>query len=155
MIYRTYRCGDCETIWEYHHDSGDEPPPDCPTCSKVLQWQPRSFNTTGVKSKAMDYAQKVMEEDYGLSNFKDNNREGDVGIIRNVETRAETEKVEREVREMVAQTDNPAVKAFWGDAQGAPAALGTVPAQNMIAAAKIGPQGVDPDAPAAQGRERR
>jgi hypothetical protein len=145
MIYRTYQCNDCETIYECSHDSGDDPAPDCPTCSKVLQWTPKSFAITGVKSKAIDLAQDVLEKDFGLSNFKDNNREGDVGIVRYKETKQETELVEREVREMVAQSTNPAVKeAFWGGNAGATPQMNSMTGQSLIQMAKVGPAAVDP-----------
>ena len=144
MIYRTYQCDDCDTVFEVSLDTGDAPDPDCPTCSKVLQWTPKSFAITGVKSKAIDLAQDVLENDYGLSNFKDNNREGDVGIVRHIETRQETEIVERTAREMVTQTNDPAVKAFWGQNAGAPTAVNSMTGQSLIAMAKQGPAAVDP-----------
>ena len=145
MIYRSYECLDCATVYECAHASGDEPIPDCPTCSKVLQWTPKSFAITGVKSKAIDLAQDVLEKDYGLSNFKDNNREGDVGIVRHIETRQETELVEREMRAMVEQTTNPEVKqAFWGANAGTPTSMGSMTGQSLIAMAKQGPAATDP-----------
>lgn len=148
MIYRTYVCGDCDTIFEVHHDSGDEPIPDCPTCSKVLKWTPKSFNTTGVKSKAVDYAQKVMEEDYGLSNFRDNNREGDVGYIDPTrKTAAEADAIGqreseagREVVHRLAQISpdhKTQVDNFFGG-QSASIGQNKVPVQQLIQAGKTG-----------------
>lgn len=144
MIYRTYACDSCDTVFEVCHDSSDEPYPDCPTCSKVLEWRPKSFNMTGVKSKAIDLAQNIMENDYGLSNFKDNNREGDIGIIRPQETASEKDKIEREVREMVAQTTPAQTQTFWGGNAGAPTPVTSMNARSMIAMAKQGAQGPDP-----------
>jgi hypothetical protein len=146
MIYRTYGCDDCGCTFEVAHESSDEKYPDCPTCSKVLEWRPQSFNITGVKAKAIDYAQDVLEKDYGLSDFKDNNREGDVGIVRRKETRQETDLVEREVRNMVEQVSNNPEKVaqFWGQNAGQPTTMGSMTGQSMIGMAKVGPQGPDP-----------
>ena len=81
MIIRTYSCADCEQEFEVTCESSDGDP-DCPTCSQVLEWRPGGFNIIGNKGKAVDLTQKILEEDYGLTNFKDNTREGDVhGIV--------------------------------------------------------------------------
>jgi len=147
MIYKTYACSDCETVFEVHHDSSDEPIPDCPTCSKVLEWRPKSFNITGAKAKAIDLTQDILEKDFGLSDFKDNNREGDVGIVRRKETAQETELVEREVRAMVEQTtaSNPDMASqFWGQNAGPSTNMQSMTGQSLIQMAKVGPGGADP-----------
>ena len=105
--------------------------------------------------RAGDLAQDILEKDFGLSNFKDNNREGDVGIMRHVETRQETEIVERTAREMVAQSDNPAVHAFWGQNQGTPTAMGSMTGQSLISYGQGRPCRGGPDGDAAQGRQGR
>jgi DNA-directed RNA polymerase subunit RPC12/RpoP len=148
LIYRTYACDDCGTEWEYHHDSGDEPVPDCPTCSKVLQWQPRGANIIGNKAKAIDYAQKVMEEDYGLTNFKDNNKEGDVGYIAPRKTAAELDSIGQRESEagrevlnrmtQIAPELQQKADSFFGG-QMATIGQNTVPVANLIAAGKSGP----------------
>lgn len=145
MIYKTFECIDCETQFEVSMAMND-PDPSCPNpdCNKVLEWKPKGFAITGNKSRAIDYAQDVMEKDYGLTNFRDNNREGDVGVIRHQETRAETELVERTAREMTAQTDNPAVKAFWGQNNGTPTTMNSMTGQSLVSMAKVGPAAVDP-----------
>jgi hypothetical protein len=145
MIYRTYACDDCDTVWEYHHDSGDEPAPDCPTCSKVLQWQPKSFAIGGSnEGKAVKMAQTIMEEDFGLTNFKDNNKEGDVGVVMPSYTTSENEQLQREVKQFVEQKAPEQVNAFWGSNAGQPTTLGSVTGQSLIQNAKVGPAAVDP-----------
>ena len=147
MIYRTYCCQDCDTVWEVHHDSGDEPIPDCPMCAKILQWTPRSFNIGGSnEGKAAKMAQNILETDFGLTNYKDNNKPGDVGVVMPSYTTAENENLTQQVKEFVEQKNaNPeSVNAFWGQNAGNASTLGSVTAQSMIQNAKVGPQGVDP-----------
>lgn len=155
MITRSYECIDCNTLFEADHASGDEPFPDCPVCSKVLEWRPKPFAITGIKSKAIDITQEILETDYQLSNIKDNNREGDVAAIMPTETTQQREarmRIESEVKELAAQVKGApennaqaaAVSAFWGGPAGQAATPNTLMAQTLIASAKTGPQsGVD------------
>lgn len=155
MIIRTYRCEDCQTVFEISCESGNDGDPPCPTCEKVLQWQPSSFNITGAKSKAVDMAQDIMEKDYGLANFKDNNREGDVGYIDPTrKTAAQIDAIgQRESeagREVVSRMKDitpelkPAVDGFFGG-QSVSIGQNRVPVSQMIQAGKQGPAaGIDP-----------
>ena len=155
MIVRTYECLDCKSVYEVTHDSGDDPFPDCPNCSKVLEWRPQRFATTTNKAKAVDFTQSVLENDFGLTDYKDNMREGDVGYIdptrkttaeKDVAMQRESE-AGREVVERLKQIDpqlRPQVDGFFG---GQTAAIGQnrVPVQQLIQAGKTGPgAGVDP-----------
>lgn len=148
MIRRTYQCAECEKVFtfECNADDGDPVCPN-PDCDKVLEWRPVSFAIGGSnEGKAVNYAQKIMEQDYGLTNFKDNTREGDNSIIMRQETKAETELVEREVREQMRAIEADPAKSqqFWGGNAGNPAPLTSMTGQSMIAMAKVGPQAVDP-----------
>lgn len=132
--------------------------PDCPQCSKVLIWQPRPFAITGIKSKAIDVTQEILETDYGLSNFMEHRHPGDIAAIMPSENTAEREarmKIESEVRELAQQVkaspENPAqvaaVNAFWGGPQPttSTAQPNQLMAQTLMASAKVGPQaGIDP-----------
>lgn len=132
--------------------------PDCPQCSKVLIWQPRPFAITGIKSKAIDVTQKILEEDYSLTNWKDGNKQGDVAAIMPSETTVEREarmRIENEVKELASQAklpvspeQNAAVHAFWGGGasqSGSTAQPNQLVAQTLLASAKVGPQaGIDP-----------
>jgi hypothetical protein len=147
MIIRTYHCKDCDALFEVQHDSGDEPYPDCPKCEKVLDWRPIGFAIGGTnKGKAMDYTQKVLEQDYGLTDFKDNTREGESVIKMPVETTAQREVrelVEKEVAKNALQTPEQqasAAKFFGGSPGGPPQHL----TQTFLAGAKAGVQGPDP-----------
>lgn len=149
MIIRTYECLDCKEIFEVTSDRSDEPPPGCPYCQAEMEWKPKSFAITGVKSKAIDYAQDVLEKDFGLTNFKDNNREGDVGVIMPSETTAAREAREAMERDAMQISDaakvaqqNPAVRGFWAGGHGGAVSSSIV--QNAMDAAKRGPKGVDP-----------
>jgi len=125
----------------------DDPDPPCPNpdCDKVLEWRPQSFAIGGSHAgKAVDLTQSIMEQDYGLTNFKDNARTGDTAIIAHHETKVETEKVEREFREQMAAVKPEQVNQFWGANAGAPTALTSMTGQSLIAMAKAGPPSIDP-----------
>lgn len=148
MIRRTYQCEECEQFFTVECNS-DDPDPKCPNpaCDQVLEWRPQGFAIGGsVESKAVDYTQKVMEQDYGLSNFKDNVQAGETGIVRRQETKVETEMVEREMREQFAAiaADPQKTAQFWGASGGTPTTMGSATGQSMIQMAKVGPQGPDP-----------
>ena len=83
-IVRTYLCGDCGTKFDKLHFDRNEPPPECPGCQALAAKQvqvPAGFSIKGNTSKAVDICQDVLEKDYGLSNFKDNMREGETAVI--------------------------------------------------------------------------
>ena len=158
-IIRTYACGDCDAMFEMWCESSDEIDPPCPNCEKELQWQPGGFSIGGSnESKAVSIAQNMLEKDYGLTNYKDNNRPGDVGYIdptrktasekdaimqRESEAGREVLKRMSDVKpEIQKQADN-----FFG---GQMTQIGSnkVSAQQLIASAKTGP-GAQVDAMAA------
>ena len=148
MIYRTYECIDCKTVFEVSHPSGDDPFPDCPTCSKVLEWRPQRFATKTNVSYAADVTQKILETDYGLTDFNDNSRAGDIAYKAAPETQEQRDarKVLEDTAKMMQeqarhQAASPTVKGFWGGAQGAPPAQII---QSALAGAKQGPKGIDP-----------
>src|SRR5258707_8167239 len=85
-VIRTYECTDCFTVFECMLDSGSDPDPECPQCSRVLEWRPGMFSVKTNKSRAIDVTQEIMETDYGLTNFKEAPREGDVSAIMPSET---------------------------------------------------------------------
>jgi len=146
MIRRTYQCPDCEQFFTFEC-SPDDGDPDCPNpdCSKVLEWRPQKLTIGGsIESKAVDHTYNVLETDYGLTNFKDNAKQGESGIIRRQETKVETELVEREYREQIAQLSPEKTAQFWGQNQGQPTGLQSMTGQSLIQMAKVGPQGPNP-----------
>jgi hypothetical protein len=158
MIIRTYRCNDCLEVFEVSLESGSDGDPDCPYCAKELVWQPHAFSIRTNKSRAVDYTQKVLEEDYGLTDWKDNNKEGDVAFKAPVETTADREakeKMSREIQELAESMkveghpamDNPgmqnAIKGFFGGGMGG--APNPMQSAALMASAKVGPAaGFDP-----------
>ncbi len=139
MIYRTYECLDCNARFEVTCESsaGD---PDCPNCARVLDWRPGSFAITGTKSKAIDTTQKILEQDFGLSNFKDNQREGDTAAIvpaapgavaRDAEIRQLSEVAQAKGTPMTPEQHNMATQ-FWGGG----AMQKTLPAETLLAGAR-------------------
>lgn len=146
MIRRTYKCEDCGDTFEVTCESND-PHADCPYCKVVMNWQPGNFAITTNKAKAVDLTQKIVEEDYGMSNLKDNNREGDVAYKppspqTTQEREAETRMMIEASQQIAKPAMHPSTQGFWGGgAGGAPPMV----AQSLIAAAKTGPgAGSDP-----------
>lgn len=86
LIRRKYRCDVCEHIFEARHESPDEPPPDCPACVQLGQavgqplYIPPMPGIGTTKGKAIDLAQQMAEEDYGLTDMNDNQRAGDIAF---------------------------------------------------------------------------
>lgn len=121
MIIRTYRCNECDEIFEVTCESSDGDP-DCPYCKQVLAWQPMRFAIGTTKGKAMDVTQKIMEEDYGMTDFNDNMREGDIAAkapVRSREEREAIEQMERDAKELAASASNmvPQAKEFFSGPQ--------------------------------------
>ena len=117
MIIRTYRCNECLLTFEVTCESGDGDP-NCPSCEKILHWTPKSFAIGTTKGKAVDVTQKIMEEDYGVTDFNDNMREGDVAAkspVRPREEREMIERIERETRDLAASANNmvPQAREFF------------------------------------------
>lgn len=99
---RRYRCDDCGLVFDSHHRSQDEPVPPCPRCpaeTPAPSYMPPmpALNTT--KSKAIDLAQKMAEEDYGLTDINDNQRAGDIAF--KAPAPMSTAEREAEIRAMV------------------------------------------------------
>lgn len=95
-IVRTYECPECtERLgapfrFDKFHMSRDEPPPECPGCQALAAKQvPAVFHMNerqsrkgyGTVSKAAEITQDIMEKDLGMTNFRDNMREGDQAVI--------------------------------------------------------------------------
>jgi hypothetical protein len=105
-IRRRYRCDVCEHVFDVRHEREDEPPPPCPACVAVGQTEGAptyippmpALGTT--KGKAIDLAQKMAEEDFGLTDFNDNQRVGDIAV----KAAAPMQTAERDeaVRQMLA-----------------------------------------------------
>lgn len=121
-VIRTYQCNDCKETFEVTCGA-DDPDPDCPGCSVVMEWRPQKFSIGGsVTSKAVDLTQKVLEEDYGMTDFKDNQREGDVAFKekpRTADERHAIEKMEADAKEYAKASQlSPGARDFWGGARG-------------------------------------
>lgn len=80
-IVRTYLCGACSCRFDKLHFDRSEPAPECPGCQALNARQaPSGFAIGGNASKAGDIAQNILEKDYGMTNIKDNQREGDISM---------------------------------------------------------------------------
>ena len=140
-VIRTFGCDDCGLEFEMTQGMND-PAPECPRCCTVLEWRPVSFNITGTKSKAMDVTQSILERDYGMTNFRDNMREGDTAAIAPAPpTQAQQDAQMRQISEVAQASGAPPLtqqqaemaKAFWGGGQ---TPLQQIPAADMLAGAK-------------------
>lgn len=141
-VIRTFGCGDCGLEFEVTQGMNDAPP-DCPRCCVVLEWRPTSFNVTTNKSRAIDATQHILENDFGMSNIRDNMREGDTAAMpAAAPTGAQIDAEIRTVAEYATQTTGAPpltntqaemAKAFWGGGQ---TPLQKVPAAEMLGNAK-------------------
>lgn len=120
-ISRTYLCDDCSGQFTRLHWDRDEPAPECPYCASATARNiPGTFNITGVKAKAVDLAQKIAEEDFGMTNMRDNLREGDIAALPPppIQT-AEAEAMVREVQDAFGEAAGTPehleknIKEFW------------------------------------------
>jgi len=116
-VTRTYLCDDCGYEFKKFHMDRNEPAPDCEMCAQVTHSIPGRFNITGVKAKAIDMVQKMVEEDYGMTNMRDNGREGDIAAMgpSQVQT-AEAEQLTRQMMEaqpQLAPEQAAMVNTFW------------------------------------------
>jgi hypothetical protein len=148
-VRRTYQCLDCQEIFEVEHASGNEPDAKCPYCVVPMEWRPQGFAIKTNASRAMDYTQQVLEQDYGVTNINDRQREGDVAAISPAETRAQrdekaqlAEQVRQAANASATPSDpamNKALKSFWG----AGGQVQVNPAR-ALQDAKQGPQAANP-----------
>ena len=139
-VIRTYSCAVCGDVFDFTCESND-PDPACKGCSVVMEWQPKSFAIKGNISKAADITQKIMEQDYGYSNFKDNTREGETVVMAPpTPTTSSNDALMQQVSEFAQSTRQPLspvqanmAKDFWG--AGA-AAMPQIPVGDALAFAK-------------------
>jgi hypothetical protein len=57
--------------------SSEDGAPECPQCHGDTAWQPAGISIAGNASRAMNAVQQIAEKQYGLTDFKDNTREGE------------------------------------------------------------------------------
>lgn len=129
-VTRRYLC-DCGHEWTKLHFDRADPVPECPSCevrgeASAPAEIPGTFAITGDRSRAIDFAQKMAEEDYGLTDMNDNMREGDVAAKgpRPAQT-AEVEAAVMQLKEAVPELSGEQAemtKNFWmkGPQQGSP-----------------------------------
>ena len=80
-IVRTYVCNDCGTRFDKLHFDRSEGPPECPGCQAISAKQqqvPAGFSIPGKVGKAADICYDIASRDYGMTNMRDNLREGDI-----------------------------------------------------------------------------
>lgn len=138
-VIRTYHCDNCEQEFEVTQNMADSAP-DCPFCAKVLEWQPGLFAVKTNKSRAMDVTQQVLEQDFGLTNFNDNMREGDVAT-KAIPDKG-TQQRDAEIRQLsevalamgqpMSEQQQQMAQSYWGGG----AVSQTMPAGTLLAGAK-------------------
>lgn len=121
LLRRKYQCSDCRYIWEERVADSSAPAPPCPACAaQKAAYQPPMPALGTAKGKAIDIAQQMAEQDYGLTNMRDNQRQGDIAAMgpAPIQT-AEREKQIRELVEagMPAELADPnlekQVQSYW------------------------------------------
>lgn len=76
-VVRTYRCPECSHTVTVFHQSREEAAPDCPKCAVGQNWVPQSIAIKTNASKAGDHVYRELERTTGITDMKDNLREGD------------------------------------------------------------------------------
>lgn len=104
-VIRTYQCEACAFTFQYTHPRSDDPYPNCPNCqANDPAWRPQGFRMRSTRAKAAKVAQNILEKDYGLTNFNDGAREGEVAARALAQqTTAEREKMVQQISESTRQ----------------------------------------------------
>jgi len=82
-VVRVIRCLDCGKKYRRVQDSSEDPAP-CPQCGVPEPALPARIAAPaiiGSKSRAVDEAWKVAQEDFGLTNMRDGAKEGETAFI--------------------------------------------------------------------------
>ncbi len=82
-VIRIIRCLDCGLKYRRTQDSAEDPAP-CPACGVLEPALPARISApaiVGHKSRAVDTAWKVAQEDFGLTNMRDGAHEGETAFI--------------------------------------------------------------------------
>lgn len=107
QVRRTFACDACATeftIWQKR----DEEIPDCPICEVQAAHKIGLPGVLTNKSRAVDYTHRMAEETFGLTNFNDNQRKGDIAFKPEAPLQtAERDKLMREMVEAGAPALNP------------------------------------------------
>lgn len=80
---RTFRCLSCGRKWQRTQER-TEPYPDCPSCGTAQIQLPERIAAPSIvttKGRAIDVAYDIVSSDYGLTNLKDNAREGESSVV--------------------------------------------------------------------------
>lgn len=136
---RKFRCTDCETVFE---DRSEDPNhiPDCPTCppaaaAQVPTYLPPKPGVLTFRSKAIDYTQRMAEQDYGLTNFSDNQRAGDIAYKGPAPMQGA--EADREIRQWMEASQAIATQLPAGPSGAAPPAPGEQPTMLRDPAAQV------------------
>lgn len=119
-VTRRYLC-DCGHEFTRFHMDRAEPAPECPACSGETASIPGSFSIRGNASRALDVAQRIAEEEHGLTDLKDGLRVGDISAPdASVMQTAERDALQRQINDIAASANvaselNPMVQSSWGD----------------------------------------
>lgn len=154
-VIRTYRCTSCTSEFDYWHDSPDEEAPGCFQCDGPTSYVPGRIAIKTHRSRAIDAAQTIAEQRYGLTDMKDNLREGEIAAPQMTADQRKMAEAS-EIMSRAADSDQaltPAqhkmVEGFWGGGgpQGAPYKLpgrGALLAQARGATAQANAGGHNP-----------
>jgi hypothetical protein len=147
-VTRRYECDECAYQWTFLHLNRDEPYPDCPQCAEsAARSMPTLFAITTNKAKAIDMAQKIAEEDYGMTDMNDNLREGDIAVkapplVQTAEAEALTQAV-KGMNPELTESQAQAVKGFWQPGSSTASSMANVAAPAAAAARQLGADPVE------------
>ena len=171
VVRSRYRCTDCghEFVWRHEGENDD---PVCPMCpaevaegpseKPKVEWQPPRPAIGTVKSRAIDYTQAMVEQQFGLPDFNDNQRVGDIGYkppppMQTAEREsAMREMLEAGIPEETSKQITDAAANFWQGNMGGASTEQTLGQQGVAAQASAAAKaaGVDPIGMLEAGREK-
>ena len=131
-IRRTWYCDICEEKWVTVTDPDQEDVcPDCPECASMPERVIVPFGVKTNASRAVEFAHKMAEQDYGLTDMKDHLQQGDIShkAPAPIQT-SEAEAIAREilnaggVPERAGDALQSHVQNFWGAGMAATAPQG-------------------------------
>lgn len=143
------RCPECGAKFKYYTKSQDDPMPDCPNCAATArqevippsQQRPHLVAIRGNAGKALDMAQKIAEEDYGLTNMRDNTLQGETSLMPLTKDQREMVEVGKMVAGETAYKPELANK-FFNPAGAAPKGVNLGGQNKLAALGRAGAQAV-------------
>lgn len=120
-VNRTYECAKCTERWTMRHENSDDYCKRCPHCGAKANWSPQPLTIGANRGRAAKLAERIMEKEYGLTDFNGGAREGEVaakGLApqTTVQKEAMIRQIAETTRELSTASISPEMQASVKDA---------------------------------------